>query len=353
MAPRRLGDRIGLRLGARELIVGDHDLCARRRASAGKPRSCETRPPRARTTAARRTTAIASRLRGVRCPSVDERLGEAGELVEHAAQLGTVTSARRRRSPQQRWRPSRGAASRSASTRAHRADELTLRRLLGDREQRVRRAAERGDDDDRVAGRAAPSMIAAVRCDRLGVADRGAAELADDHATIEPPGRDQELGVEHRRAGGAANRVVSQRDERHVEERILAHAADGDGHPASRDRRRAAAAGGRARRRRRADARARSAARARSGAPRQPRSTSSARDPRSRASRSSTDMTHRVAVLDRDAVGVRADRDRRVVDRASPSGVPSIFWISLSIFGSSSLMYGMTLPRMSSDGTPG
>ena len=41
-----------------------------------------------------------------------------------------------------------------------------------------------------------------------------------------------QLGIEHGRAGGAANRVVTERDELDVEHRAGPEAADGDGHAA-------------------------------------------------------------------------------------------------------------------------
>src|SRR4051794_329075 len=64
---------------------------------------------------------------------------------------------------------------------AHGADEMTLRSLLPNREQRVRDAGHGRHHDDRLA--IEPRSY--DRCgalDGLGVADRSTAELEDDHA---------------------------------------------------------------------------------------------------------------------------------------------------------------------------
>ena len=89
-----------------------------------------------------------------------------------------------------------------------RADELTLRRLLGDREQRVGRAGERRHDDERPSRDAAAHDLGGA-FDGRRITDRRAAELDDDHALATTPRGDEQLGVEHRSAGGAANRVVA------------------------------------------------------------------------------------------------------------------------------------------------
>ena len=52
-------------------------------------------------------------------------------------------------------------------------------------------------------------------------------------ANFVKPLRVHQLGVQNRRAGGAANRIVSQRDELGVHHRALAQAADGDRHAAA------------------------------------------------------------------------------------------------------------------------
>ena len=70
--------------------------------------------------------------------------------------------------------------------------------------------------------------------DRFRVADRRAAELEDDHGTVEQTAAHHQLGVEHRRARRAANDVVAHRDELDVEDRIRANAADDDGHSVAR-----------------------------------------------------------------------------------------------------------------------
>src|SRR5262249_29192543 len=115
-----------------------------------------------------------------------QRLGEVRQLVDHRAQLlarfdGVAAIAEE---------PLRLAEMPVAKSfeRCERAEQVSTRRLLGEREQRVGHAAECRDDDDGTAiepraddARGSP--------DRFGVGDRGSAELEDDHEPLSSPQR--------------------------------------------------------------------------------------------------------------------------------------------------------------------
>src|SRR5262249_8517799 len=64
--------------------------------------------------------------------------------------------------------------------RADRADQMAFRGLLGNPDQCIRNAGERGDDDDGSPADARRDDSPSSR-DRLGVAHRRSAELEDDH----------------------------------------------------------------------------------------------------------------------------------------------------------------------------
>ncbi len=106
-----------------------------------------------------------------------ECFGEAGQLVDHGAHVAAHVIAVFRREEQ----PARVEVTLANGFHAaQRADELTAPRLVGDGEQLVGDAGQRGDDDDRVAIEARAHNVRGA-ADRIGVLDRGAAELENDH----------------------------------------------------------------------------------------------------------------------------------------------------------------------------
>ncbi len=199
--------------------------------------------------------------------------------------------------------------------RAKRADQVSLRRLLGDARS-ARSSRRRARRRRRSGSRSTPRGDDARRArDRLGVADRRAAELEDDH---EPPSSPQRtISSAFSTDAPAAPRidVVSHRDELDVEERIGTHAPDDDRHAAAGVDLAARLRPIRLRRRRRAR---------RSGALGSPRASLGAPPVGDRtldvasASRVRLELDRhadRVTMLDRNAIGVRADRESALLDR--------------------------------------
>ncbi len=128
--------------------------------------------------------AIASLLRGVAWPRTES--ASASDASSSKVALNSViTSAAARRVAQQFL----GGGDVPLAQRfdaSDRTDQLTVRRLLGDRDQRIRRAAHRRDHDDRATIEATAHDLGEA-LDRRRVADRGPAELDDDHAASNAP----------------------------------------------------------------------------------------------------------------------------------------------------------------------
>src|SRR5688500_14482178 len=114
------------------------------------------------------------------CPSVDSasaRLASASNVALRSPATSAASSAPR----------SGGEVTLAqALDRSKRADELSERCLLGEREQLVGGAGHRRDDDDGSSVEAGANNVDEP-CDRGRIADGCATELRDDHGTGSSP----------------------------------------------------------------------------------------------------------------------------------------------------------------------
>src|SRR4029078_4002624 len=276
-----------------------------------------------------------------------EGLGEMRELVGHRAQLGARCRGALALTEKKRRLFHVAAAQTFDGT--ERADEMSLRGLLRDRDQRVRHAGERRHDDDgSLVG--ARSDDAPRSRDRFGVADRRAAELEDDHNPSSSPRR--AISSAFSTEAPAAPRITlcpiatnftSKTGSGRMRPTVTVMPP-----PRSTCRLGCGWSG---------DALTSSGC---SGALGKPRATSAPRQP-AIASLTSSGLALRESPTDITTVcpcsrGTRwacALTGKSALYTVAPSLVPRNLRTSPSIFGSSSPMYGITLPRMSSDATPG